>query len=197
MKKLSLLQIINKRRKKRYLLAPHNSTVATYNLAGLNAVNEKEHVFEAVVTGNAKANEFNVESTVRVKNGCKIMYLINSKNNNLVNGTLGTFVVKDDDNYFIKVGEVEYAIEKAIFHKQEYVLNGDKDKLELVEIGSISQMPIKLAYALSIHKSQGLTFEEITIDLTLPCFQRGQLYTALSRVTGPKGLRIIVNRSAA
>jgi ATP-dependent DNA helicase PIF1 len=62
----------------------------------------------------------------------------------------------------------------------------------LKEIGSITQVPIKLAYALSIHKAQGLTFDEVTIDLKMPCFQKGQMYVALSRVKSPEGLRIIV-----
>lgn len=179
------------------ILAPHNSTVAAYNLAGLESVQEKEYVFEALVNGNAKANEFNVESTIRVKHGCKIMYLVNSKNNNLINGTLGTFVVKqtgDETTFFIKVGEVEYALEKQLFVKKEYVLNKEENRLELKEIGSIKQMPIRLAYALTIHKSQGLTFDEITVDLSLPCFSKGQQYTAFSRVKTPQGLRIIVNR---
>lgn len=62
-----------------------------------------------------------------------------------------------------------------------------------VELGSITQYPFKLAYALSIHKAQGLTFDEVTIDLRQPCFQKGQMYVALSRVRTPEGLRIITN----
>jgi len=175
------------------ILAPHNSTVAKYNQQGLDLINQPEIIFEAVVTGNAKADEFNFEPLIKVKSGCKIMYLVNSKNNPLVNGTLGIFIERKGQ-YFIEVSGIEYALDPIEISKHEYVLNEDQDALELQEIGSIYQYPIKLAYALTIHKSQGLTFDEITIDLSIPCFSKGQLYTALSRVKSPKGLKIIVNR---
>jgi ATP-dependent DNA helicase PIF1 len=174
------------------ILAPHNSTVQRYNEEGLSKLPGEEFVFKATVTGNVKADDFNLETVVRVKNGAKIMYLLNSKNNPLVNGTLGIFVSYNDCHY-IRVGSVDYALDIELCVKREYVFNADQDRLELVEIGSISQYPIKLAYALSIHKSQGLTFDEVTVDLTRPCFQKGQLYVALSRVKSPQGLRIMVN----
>jgi ATP-dependent DNA helicase PIF1 len=173
------------------VLAPHNATVQRYNIDGLNKLGGEELVFEAKVQGNAKADDFNLESIIRVKDGAKIMYLVNSKDNPLVNGTLGEFVVKGS-NYFIKVGNVEYALERITATKKDYVYNSEKDILEMVEIGSIEQYPIKLAYALSIHKSQGLTFDEVSVDLSRPCFQKGQMYVALSRVKSPEGLRIIV-----
>lgn len=174
------------------ILAPHNATVAAYNINGLISLEGPEITFEAVIKGNVKASDFNLESKVTVKHGCKIMYLANSKNNNLVNGTLGIFVNRENV-YFIEVAGVEYALEKVEFTKKEYVLNNKADKLELQELGSITQYPIKLAYALTIHKAQGLTFDEVTVDLTLPCFSKGQMYTALSRVTSPQGLTIITN----
>lgn len=176
------------------ILAPYNETVKSYNDKGLMEQPGEIFEFTATVDGNAKADEFNVESVIRVKHGCKIMYLANSKNNPLVNGTLGEFVVGENGKFFIKVGAVDYALDKHQFIKKEYVFNPGKDKLEMQEIGSIIQYPIKLAYALSIHKSQGLTFDKVTVDLTRPCFQPGQQYVALSRVTGPEGLRILVNR---
>jgi ATP-dependent exoDNAse (exonuclease V) alpha subunit len=173
------------------VLAPHNSTVEKYNKIGLDSINSKEFVFEAEVSVNLKADYFNLKTVLKVKNGCKIMYLTNSFNGDLVNGTLGIFVSHNNCHY-IRVGDINYAINKIECTKKEYVFNKKKNDLELIEVGSITQYPIKLAYALSIHKSQGLSFDEITIDLKKPCFQKGQLYVALSRVRSPEGLRIII-----
>lgn len=174
------------------VLAPHNSTVDVYNKKGLAEINSEELTFDAVVTGNVKAEDFNFETTIKVKQGAKIMYLVNSPDAKLFNGTIGEFIIKDDA-HFIRVGEIDYVLKPFLSKKIEYVLNGNTNKLELKEVGTIEQIPIRLAYALSIHKSQGLTFDEVTVDLSRPCFAKGQLYVALSRVTGPEGLRIITN----
>lgn len=172
------------------ILAPHNTTVDKYNQQGLDAVKQPLLTFHAKITGNVKADDFNLPTVVNVKNGAKIMYLVNSKDNDLINGTIGIFVTHNDC-YYIRVGDVDHALMPMLFAKREYILNEAKNDLELREIGSIEQYPIKLAYALSIHKSQGLIFDEVTVDLTRPCFQKGQLYVALSRVTTPEGLTII------
>lgn len=183
------------------ILAPHNSTVAKYNQIGLQQQEGKEYIFKAKIEGDAKASDFNLEQEIRVKDGCKIMYLVNSQNNPLRNGTLGTFIsrmteektgptAKKERKYFILVNGVEYALQPVINTKREYVYNSSSDALELEELGSMTQYPFKLAYALTIHKAQGLTFDEVTIDLTKPCFQKGQMYVALSRVRTPEGLRI-------
>ncbi len=171
------------------VLAPHNSTVQKYNNDGFNLQQGEIFKFIATIDGKVKENDFNLDIEIKVKDGCKIMYLANSKNNNLFNGTLGVFR-QENGNYFIEVGEEKFALEKKIFTKKEYVLSRKTNKLELMDIGSITQYPFKLAYALSIHKSQGLTFDECTIDLTLPCFAKGQMYVALSRVKTPQGLAI-------
>lgn len=178
--------------KKGVVLCPHNTTVEKYNRAELEKINGKLFTFNATVYGNIKAEDFNLPTVINVKNGAKIMYLVNSaSDNNLVNGTLGIFVSHNDCHY-IRVGNVDHALNVMEFTKKEYVLNTKTDELELSEVGSISQYPFKLAFALSIHKAQGLTFDEVTIDLTRPCFQKGQMYVALSRVRTPEGLTIIV-----
>jgi ATP-dependent DNA helicase PIF1 len=173
------------------VLAPHNATVKRYNQIGLDSLNSKLFVYETTVSGNVKPSDFNVDDKLELKDGCKVMYLVNSKNNILVNGTLGTFR-KVDGKEFIEVNGLNHFVERVKFVKKEYVYNEELNELLLEETGSIEQFPLKLAYAISIHKSQGLTFDECTIDLTKPCFANGQLYVALSRVKSPDGLKIIM-----
>jgi ATP-dependent DNA helicase PIF1 len=172
------------------ILAPHLATVQEYNNKGLYEQPGEMFEFVATVEGTAKPEDFSLEHVVLVKNGCKIMYLANSENNPLRNGTCGIFVSHQGCHY-IRVGEVDYALERVIKQKKEYVYDKFEDRLKLVELGSITQYPIRLAYALSIHKSQGMTFDQVTVDLRRPCFEEGQMYVALSRVTGPQGLKII------
>jgi ATP-dependent exoDNAse (exonuclease V) alpha subunit len=171
------------------ILCPHNSTVDEYNKKGLDAIKGELFTFDAQITGNAKYEDFNLPSKIEVKIGAKIMYLVNSSDAPLVNGTIGIFVAHSGC-YYIRVGNVDHALEQVTQEKRQYVLNENTDRLELKEIGSITQYPFKLAFALSIHKSQGLTFEEMTLDLSRPCFQPEQIYVALSRVKSPKGLKI-------
>lgn len=188
------------------ILAPHNATVTAYNEAGLEAQEGDLLTFDATIDGNAKPEDFTLEHQIRVKNGCKIMYLVNDRENPLRNGTLGVFTSRmvteiaggdptaqpvDVLKCFIKINETEFPLNLVTQVKKEYVYNNATDEMELKEKGSITQYPFKLAYALSIHKSQGLTFDEMTVDLTRPCFVENQIYVALSRVRGPEGLRII------
>jgi ATP-dependent exoDNAse (exonuclease V) alpha subunit len=189
------------------VLAPRKETVARYNDEGLNAQEGDIMTFTAEVDGNVKAEDYSFEYEIKVKNGCKIMYLVNSKDNPLRNGTIGTFTSRVESNpviksgsygnnierkLFIKIGETEWPIEPYKAVKWEYVYDKEADAFKLQEKGSITQYPFKLAYAMSIHKSQGMTFDDMTVDLRGGCFIKEQYYVALSRATGPDALRIII-----
>lgn len=189
-KRVSYFRKFFSKEPKGIVLAPYNTTVEKYNVSGLAAIEAEELQFKAKIYGNVKAEDFNLEETIKVKQGAKIMYLVNSSNNPLRNGTIGKFITIDGLHY-IHVDGIDYKLERVEMSKKEYVFNEKANELQLQDLGSIEQYPIRLAYALSIHKSQGLTFNEVTLDLTRPCFAAGQLYVGLSRVTGPEGLRII------
>src|SRR5690606_22598549 len=98
-----------------------------------------------------KPQDFPLENEIRIKNGCKIMYLVNSQDNPLRNGTLGVFVSHKGCHY-IRVGETDFALKPVKIAKKKYVYDKIRDEIQLIEVGSITQYPIKLAYALSIHK---------------------------------------------
>jgi ATP-dependent DNA helicase PIF1 len=172
------------------ILAPHISTVKKYNEAGLRSLSTELQTFKAIIQGEINTADFNLESLLELKNGAKVMHLVNSENNPLVNGTIGTFVSHKGCHY-IRVNGTDFSLEPVTISKKEYIYNPKTDQIELQELGSITQLPVKLAYALTIHKSQGLTFDKVTIDLTRPCFAKGQMYVALSRVRTPQGLTII------
>lgn len=182
--------ISEKPRENGVILAPYTDTVQYYNRNGLMKQQGKEFTFTASIEGKGKPEDYNLDAIINVKDGCKIMYLANSKNRILVNGTLGIFRVKEGQ-YFIEVGENSFQLSKMIFSKYAYELNAYTKKLELVELGSIEQYPFKLAYAMTIHKSQGLSFDEVSIDLNRGVFASGMLYVALSRVRTPEGLTIV------
>lgn len=188
------------------ILASKNETVNRYNEEGLKKQDGKVYVFDAEYCGDVKTTDFTMDAQIKVKNGCKIMYLVNSKDNPLRNGTLGELVIKEcpgvknvtDPNnpkpvveLFFKYKNTEWPIQLYTAKKQEYVYNKENDEFELKDKGSITQYPIRLAYAMTIHKAQGMTFEDMTADFR-GSFMREQYYVALSRATGPKALKIII-----
>jgi ATP-dependent DNA helicase PIF1 len=171
------------------ILAPKNSTVNDYNIKGLLSLEGSSIEFKSSYFGDAKPSDFMVMNNISVKDGAKIMYLTNEKG--LFNGSLGTLVVKNNDYFFKKSSGDLILLEKYKFRNYDYEFNESRETIEMVETGGIDQYPIKLAYAMSIHKCQGLTLEFVTADLR-GHWQHEQMYVAISRVTSPDGLKIII-----
>lgn len=173
------------------ILAPHNATVDYYNTESLNRLEGKERIVVGETKGKFNPKEFIAEEKLVLKDGASVMHLINKPESGLVNGTLGTLKIEGNKYYFINSEDgTETLIERHEFKKIRYVL-GDDGEIKEEVIASLKQFPIKLAYAITINKSQGLTFDKMTLDLTRECFADGQEYVALSRVRKPSGLTII------
>lgn len=184
------------------ILAPHNQTVREYNNKELEKLNGRKITLTANIEGDLNPRDYPVDVDIHVKHGARVMYCVNDKNKGLVNGDIGYFVIKNGKYYFYKDGK-EIEIERHKFENQKYVVESVKretengeviyiDELKLKTVGIMNQYPIKLAYAMTIHKSQGMTFDEVTVDISRRCFASGQLYVALSRCSNPKGLKIII-----
>lgn len=172
------------------ILAPTNANVAWRNRYYLDRLPDKEFVYHAKVEKNF-SRTLPAEEELHLKKGAKIMMLVNeTKNKYWVNGDVGTVYDLGED--FVQVelhGEV-YEIAPYIWEQTRYEYNAATKKLEGNIIGTFTQYPLKLAWAITIHKSQGLTFENIYLDIGRGAFATGQTYVALSRCRSLKGVHL-------
>lgn len=173
------------------ILTTHNYKAEQVNQKSLNSLYSEEFVFEGKITDEFNENALPVEKTLRLKKGAQVMFIRNDsgEHRRYYNGKIG--IVTDISSEHICVtcpGESDMIeLNKEVWNNIRYVYNPEKDKLEEEILGSYSQYPIRLAWAITIHKSQGLTFEKAIID-SVDSFSPGQVYVALSRLTSINGL---------
>jgi ATP-dependent exoDNAse (exonuclease V) alpha subunit len=118
------------------------------------------------------------------------MMVKNDPNKEWVNGSLGVVQKLSRDSIKVAFGDRECTVVPATWERIDYSQNPADGKIEPVATGSFRQYPIKLAWAITIHKSQGKTFDRVIIDLGNGAFTHGQTYVALSRCTSYEGIRL-------
>ena len=166
-------------------------------------ISEKGRVFKAVIKGKFPEKDYPTPNVLELKKGSRVMTLINRRTSSgvleFVNGDMGEiiqFIGKNGQEMIdIKLDNGKrVSLSPNEWKNYEYILTTDpktgKDKVEQKETGSFIQFPLKLAYAMTIHKSQGLSVDAVLIKLGNGCFAHGQLYTALSRCRSLRNLRI-------
>ena len=168
--------------------------VEEFNTNQLSLINSQEFINSAEILFNKYENsKVNFESNfmcpevLRLKEGAVVMFVQNDERRRWVNGTIGTVVGFLDRYIKVKVKDKTYNVEPVEFTVKEAQMIGDE--VIYTDTIAILQYPLMLAYAITIHKSQGLTYDEVSVDLS-KCFMEGQGYVALSRATSLEGLHL-------
>ena len=162
------------------ILTPYRKKAEQLNADGLLGLDSQEKYFRAKISGDIKIHSLPVPETLTLKEGAKVMFV---RNNNpfWVNGSLGIIEEIFRDEIIVnKDGEL-HSVEPEVWEEYKYVYDQEKGELEKHVVGTFTQIPLILAWAITIHKSQGSTIPSVHIDLDRGAFDHGQTYVALSR----------------
>ncbi len=174
-------------------LTTHNRLADDINKAKLSALTGPLHSFEGELKGSFNESAIPGERTLQLKVGAQVMFTKNDtgENRRWFNGRIGRVErITSDDKLFVRFPDgTEVEVEKHVWTAIRYKFNEAKDSIDEEELGSWKQYPLRLAWAVTIHKSQGLTFEKAVIDAGA-AFAPGQVYVALSRLTSMDGLML-------
>jgi hypothetical protein len=172
-------------------LTTHNHKADAINTAALVEIKSKQEIFSAIVEGDFYEKSYPAEAELKLKVGAQVMFIKNDteKIRRYFNGKIGIVEKIETDNIFVLCDGEQFPIEvkKEKWRNIQYALDKKTNKVEENEIGSFTQFPLRLAWAITIHKSQGLTFEKAIIDAG-SAFAPGQVYVALSRCTKLEGI---------
>lgn len=174
-------------------LTTHNNKADIINTQALSQLHEKMFSFNAAVEGSFFENSFPADETFNVKTGAQVMFLKNDmeKVRRYYNGKIGTVTKIEDDKIWVECPQDNphqlIEVKREVWRNIKYSLNNKTQQIEEEELGSFTQFPLRLAWAITIHKSQGLTFQNAIIDAG-NAFAPGQVYVALSRCTTLEGI---------
>jgi ATP-dependent exoDNAse (exonuclease V) alpha subunit len=172
------------------ILTPTNAAAQRINMAYLEALPGEARRYEAGVTGEFNAASQPTDQVLLLKPGAKIILLRNDPDRRWVNGTIARISRLTERQVFIEVNGREHELEPVSWESRRYAFDQAAEKVVETVAGTFKQFPVRLAWALTIHKSQGLTLERVYIDLGRGTFAHGQAYVALSRCRTLEGLAL-------
>ena len=171
-------------------LTPTNNIAHQLNLRELEKLRTPETEYKAVVTGEFNVKEAQTDESLRLKKCARVIMLNNDKDGRWVNGTLGTVRALSKNHVTVEIDGSSLMVESNSWEQVRYRYDKKKDTISQEVVGTFKQMPMRLAWALTIHKSQGQTIERVYLDLAGGAFASGQTYVALSRCASLEGLAL-------
>lgn len=165
-----------------------NDAVKKINDTMLDSIKEKERIYAAETDGDIQPGAFPTDKELKLKVGSQVMLVNNDSKGRWVNGSIGHIIDFKYDTVVVQLANKEIVdVCKHEWDVFKYEINEATNGLNTLKVGSFTQYPMRLAWALTVHKSQGKTFDHVIVDLGTT-FSPGQMYVALSRCTSMKGL---------
>ena len=168
-------------------LATTNATVNRINATALARLGGVVKTAKAEVSGDFGGRTYPADESLELKVGAQVMFLRNDADQRWVNGSVGT-VTKIASTVFVEIDGEEHEVQPAVWEKYKYSYSALTKQLRKDIVAEFTQFPLRLAWAVTIHKSQGKTYDRAIVDLGQRSFAPGQTYVALSRISALEGL---------